>query len=63
MGTYAALSELVSKHPEVLVVRAFSQLQIKSLLYYQAELAELEEEPEEIEKEDRASSDAARRGF
>ena len=63
MGTYSALSRLMSDHPEALVIRSFSELQIKSLLYYQAELAELEAELEEIEREDFTSSDAARKNF
>ena len=53
----------MSDHPEVLIIRSFSQLQIKSLLYYQAELAELEAELEEIEEEDCTSSDAVRKDF
>lgn len=63
MGTYATLSRLMSDHPEALIIRDFSELQIKSLLYYQAELAELEAELEEIEREDCASSDAVRKNF
>jgi hypothetical protein len=41
MGTYSALSALISEHREILVIRTFPKLQIKNLLYYQAELAEL----------------------
>ena len=63
MGTYSALSRLMSDHPEVLIIRSFSELQIRSLLYYQAELAELEAELEEIEREDCASSDVVRKNF
>jgi hypothetical protein len=63
MGTYSALSRLMSDHPEALIIRSFSELQIRSLLYYQAELAELEAELEEIEREDCASSDAVRKNF
>jgi hypothetical protein len=63
MGTYSALSRLMSDHPEALIIRSFSELQIRSLLYYQAELAELEAELEEIEREDCASSDVVRKNL
>lgn len=53
----------MSEHPEVFVIRLFSRLHVKSLLYYQAELAEIEKELDEVEKEDRASSDELRKSF
>jgi hypothetical protein len=63
MGTYSTLSALMSKHREVLVIQTFSKLQIKNPLYYQAELAELEQELEEAENADLACSQAPRRDF
>ena len=53
----------MSEHPEVFILRRFSQLHVKSLLYYQAELAELEKELDEVEKEDFTSSEALRKNF
>jgi len=63
MASYTALSGLMSEHPEVFAIRVFSRLHVKTLLYYQAELAELEQELDEVEKEDRACSEAPRKYF
>ena len=46
MGNYLDLSKLMSKYPEVFILRKFSGLNVKNLLYYQAELAHLEQELE-----------------
>lgn len=63
MACYAALSGLMSEHPEVFAIRLFSKLHVKSLLYYQAELAELEKELDEVETEDRACPEEPRKCF
>jgi hypothetical protein len=52
MASYPALSGLMSDHAEVFAIRAFSKLHARDLLYYQAELAELEMELEEVEQAD-----------
>jgi hypothetical protein len=62
MGNYLDLSKLMSKHPDVFILRKFSGLNVKNLLYYQAELAHLEQELEEIEDEDRLSDENPRKG-
>lgn len=46
------MSGLMSEHSAVFPIRTFSKLHARDLLYYQAELAELERELEEIELED-----------
>jgi hypothetical protein len=53
----------MAKHPEVFVIRRFNVLQLKDLLYCQAELAELEEELPEVAVEDRICTEAPRRDF
>jgi hypothetical protein len=63
MGNYLDLSKLMSKYPEVFILRKFSGLNVKNLLYYQAELAHLEQELEEIEDEDRLSDENPRNGY
>jgi hypothetical protein len=63
MGNYLDLSKLMSKYPEVFILRRFSGLNVKNLLYYQAELAHLEQELEEIEDEDRLSDENPRKGY
>ena len=63
MGNYLDLSKLMSKHPEVFILRKFSGLNVKNLLYYQAELAHLEQELGEIEDEDQLSDENPRKGY
>lgn len=63
MGSYTALSGLMSDHPEVFAIRTFSKLHAKNLLYYQAELAELEKELEAVEITDRTYPDGPRNEF
>jgi hypothetical protein len=62
-GYLHELSNLMAKHPEVFVIRRFNVLQLKDLLYCQAELAELEEELPEVAVEDRICTEAPRRDF
>jgi len=63
MGNYLDLSKLMSKYPDVFILRKFSGLNAKNLLYYQAELAHLEQELEEVEDEDRLSDENPRKGY
>ncbi|KFA70852.1 hypothetical protein S40288_11613 [Stachybotrys chartarum IBT 40288] len=51
-SNYAALAGLFSSWPDVLTIRRFRELQIRNLLFYQAELAHLEAELHELEDED-----------
>jgi len=46
------LAHMMSETPELESFSLFRQLQVKNLLYYQVELAELEAELREVEKED-----------
>lgn len=63
MVSYDALARLMSDHPELLIVRSYSSLNIKSLLYYEAELAHLEVELLEVESDDRDCGSSPRRDF
>lgn len=63
MGNYSQLSRLMSDHPELLILRKYTDLNVKNLLYYQAELAHLELELQEVESEDRDSGSPPRNGF
>ena len=63
MGSYTALSRLMSQHPEVFVIRAFSELHTKNIIYYQAELAELEAELDRVEQEDQNCSESPRETY
>ena len=60
MATYSNLSRLMGEHRDLLILRTFSDLSIRNLLFYQAELAHLEHELEEVEKEDQSCKDAER---
>ena len=50
----------MSKHQEMLIVRQFSDLNAKNLLYYEAELAHLELELTEVEVDDLICSENPR---
>jgi hypothetical protein len=52
MGSYSRLSSFMTEEPETYVFRTFNKLNVKNILYYQAELAHLEQELEEIEHAD-----------
>lgn len=60
MANYSGLSRLMSDNPDLLILRTFRTLNVKNLLYYQAELAHLEHELEEVEKEDRDCDNSLR---
>src|ERR1700722_7976199 len=49
---YTAFASFLSSYPDTLAVKRFRELQIRNLLFYQAELAHLAVELEEIEKTD-----------
>jgi hypothetical protein len=55
MASYSGLAALMATYPETMILRTFSELNKKNLLYYQAEIAGLERELQEIEEEDRRS--------
>lgn len=59
MPTYPVLAQTLSAHPSLQIFRTYSALNLKSILYYQAELAHLEARLAEVEEEDRACSDAS----
>lgn len=63
MGNYVDLCSVMSKHPEVFILRAFSSLNVKNLLYYQAELLYLEQELHEIESEDQSCEESPRKRY
>jgi hypothetical protein len=63
MVSYDVLARLMRDHPELLILRSYSTLNIKSLMYYQAELAHLEIELLEVESEDRDCGSSPRRKF
>jgi len=49
---YPKLATTIAKHPEFEAFQSFRDLNIKSLLYYQAELAELRQDLHELEWND-----------
>ena len=61
MGTYPFLASTMANNPALQVFRRFSDLNLKSLLYYQAELARLQEDLEKAEEDDATSGDLPRK--
>lgn len=57
---YARLASLMSAHPETAVLRRFSYLNNLNLLYFQAELANLENALAEAASKDAKSGDVER---
>jgi hypothetical protein len=51
-SNYHALANVLSSYADILVLKRFRELQIRNLLFYQAELAHLEQELQEIELKD-----------
>lgn len=49
---YTALAQFLCEHPDLLSLRRFRELQIRNLLFYQAELTHLQLELQEIEDRD-----------
>jgi hypothetical protein len=56
-GGYQRLAKYMSHHPELSIFRRFGALSNETLLYYQAEIAELETRLRIIQKEDMSSDD------
>jgi hypothetical protein len=63
MAGYTGLSSLMSKHPELFILRSFRDLNVKNILYYEAELAHLECELREVEEEDEAEKTLPRKEY
>lgn len=63
MEGYAKLSSLMATDPEFAIYRKFGALNAQNLLYYQAELIDLEEELQQIAARDRRSQDSEKRLF
>jgi hypothetical protein len=63
MASYTSLAALMARYPEAMILRKYADLNAKNLLYYQAELANLEQELQEIEDEDRKSNTLPRYQF
>ncbi|KAI4226306.1 MAG: hypothetical protein LQ349_006899 [Xanthoria aureola] len=55
MGDYTALASMMANHAEAAIFRRFDTLNIKNLLYMQAELVDLEDQLHDIESEDKKS--------
>jgi hypothetical protein len=60
---YPSLSALMAKHPDMTIVRKFADLNLRNILYLQAELSHLEADLEAIVEEDRTSDDPARQAY
>ena len=63
MGNYPCLANSMAKHLALQVFRWFSALNLRSILYYEAELARLHNELEEVEKLDSESDQMPRKVF
>ncbi|KAI4128688.1 MAG: hypothetical protein LQ338_002635, partial [Usnochroma carphineum] len=60
MASYNKLAALMGEHQELATFRRFQRLNVKSLLYMQAEILHLESELEIIEFDDQTSGDKFR---
>ena len=60
---YEPLAKLMGRHPEAAAFRRFSTLNMKNLLYYQAELVHLEVKLRTLEARDQSSKFAGRQKF
>jgi hypothetical protein len=56
---YAKIASLMSQHGELAIFRRFSQLNLQSLLYLQAELTHLEADLKRFAERDHADPDRA----
>ena len=63
MDTYSALADSMAKHPALQIFRRYSALNVKSILYYEAELAYLESFLKTVEGRDHQSSNLLRDKF
>ncbi|KAI4263110.1 MAG: hypothetical protein L6R42_001733 [Xanthoria sp. 1 TBL-2021] len=55
MGDYTKLASMMANHAEAAIFRRFDTLNIKNLLYMQAELVDLEDQLYDIESQDKKS--------
>lgn len=60
MEGYAKVADLMGQHAELSIFRRFRFLNMLNLLYYQAELTELELELQKLDFENRAKQDERR---
>lgn len=63
MDSYSGLANLTVTYPEMLILRKYTELNAKNLLYYQAELAILEAELKQLEEADKNSHEPVLRDF
>jgi hypothetical protein len=56
-GGYARLAEHMGRHPELAIYRRYGTLANQTLLFYHAEIAELEQRLQELQERDRNSGD------
>ncbi|KAJ8121593.1 hypothetical protein ONZ43_g1993 [Nemania bipapillata] len=62
-GGYARLSEHMGQHPQLAIFRRFGKLANQNLLYYQAEITELEHHIQFIQEQDNKSDDKNRNQY
>lgn len=60
MASYNKLASLMGKHEELTIFRKFQNLNLKNLLYMQAEILHLEKELRIVELEDKQSEEKPR---
>ncbi|KAI1180525.1 hypothetical protein F4777DRAFT_597335 [Nemania sp. FL0916] len=60
-GGYVRLAEYMNLHPQLAIFRRFGTLANQTLLYYQAEIAELEHHLKQVREEDEQSDDEHRK--
>ncbi|KAL8717935.1 MAG: hypothetical protein Q9225_004883 [Loekoesia sp. 1 TL-2023] len=63
MADYNRLTCMIAKHGEAAIFRRFDALNIKNLLYMQAELVHLEAELRQIEQDEKSSADPSMVGY
>ncbi|KAL9042553.1 MAG: hypothetical protein Q9214_003742 [Letrouitia sp. 1 TL-2023] len=63
MANYSTLSNLIATHGDAAIFRRFTPLNVKNLLYMQAELIHLDAELRIIENEDRTSGNPEKSSF
>lgn len=63
MANYSTLSNIIATHGDAAIFRRFTPLNVKNLLYMQAELIHLDAELRIIETEDRNSGDVEKTSF
>jgi hypothetical protein len=63
MAGYPELSALMGSYPEIAIFRRFMTLNMRNVLYLQAELIHLEQELSDICAEDKQSADPVRQSY